>query len=71
MSGTQPSEPGIAALQQQIADLIRQLQDIQQAIGATGEPASKLELANLQELGRRYSVLRQALEQQISGVGDK
>lgn len=56
MSGGQPATRTSGILEE-IEALIARMQAIQRAIAGTGEPASRLEIEELKELGRRYAQL--------------
>lgn len=43
--------------QERLEAVIKRMQKIQRAIKASGQPASMLELAELQDLGREYALI--------------
>lgn len=51
-----------AQLQMQIEQVIGRLQKIQGQIAGSRQPASRIELETLQELGRSYAQLQQQLQ---------
>ena len=60
-------------LQAQIDAVIKRLQKIQRGIAGSRQPASQLELATLQALGRDYARLQQQLQDwyETSQTGDE
>lgn len=51
-----------AELKEQIAGVIKRLQEIQKSIGGSRQPASRIELETLEELGRSYEALNRELQ---------
>lgn len=54
---------GAIQLQAQIDAVIERLRKIQRGIAGSRQPASRLELGALEELGREYAGLQQRLEE--------
>ena len=52
-----------AQLQTQIDQVIGRLQEIQRSIAGSRQPAGRIELESLQELGRSYARLQRQLQE--------